>query len=124
MAGAADPRRAVDVEPEVAVSGERRLTGMEADAHAHRVVGMTSLDLDRCLDRGRGVRERGERLLAALVDDLAAVRGDGLPHDRPVLVQLARVRVAEALEQLGRALDVAEEERHRPGRQPDHGSTW
>ncbi len=97
---------------------------MEPDPHAHRALGLASLDLDRRLDRGGGVGERRERLLAALVDDLAAVRGDGLAHDRPVLVQLARVRVAEALEQLGRALDVAEEERHRPGRQPDHGSTW
>jgi hypothetical protein len=96
---------------------------VKPDPYAHRAVRVTALDRDR---GGGGVaraREGREELLAARVHDLAALRRDRLAHEPPVLGEQDCVLGTKPLEQLGRALDVGEHERHRPGRQRPHGSS-
>ena len=75
MSGCADPCRAVDVQAEVAHAGDGGLAGVQADPHAHHAPDMAPLYLDCGTDSCGCAGESGEDLLAALVDDLTAVRG-------------------------------------------------
>ena len=110
MAGVADPRGLVDGEADVPVLAERRLTGVDAHAHAHDgplgplLARERLLAGDRTLDgRARAAEDREERI--ALPVDLGAARLlEGLPQELVVDREDAAVVVApEVLQELGRA---------------------
>ena len=128
MARRADPRRADDVEPEVALVADRRLAGVQPHPHPHRRAVGPRVGLERALggDRGAdgvpGAAERVEERVALRVDLRAAVGGERLAHDPAVVARHLGVGVAELLEQPGRALDVGEHERDGSGRQRRHGA--
>src|SRR5207245_8359389 len=65
------------------------------------------------VDRGPRLREDGEELIGPRVDLAAASLADAGPDERPHVAQQGRVGVAEPLQQLGRPLDVGEEEGDR-----------
>ena len=79
-AGLADARGAMDVEPEVAVVAERRLTRVHADADAQVdavrpvVAGESLLQRHDRLCRLARLAEGEEELVAAVVDDVALRR--------------------------------------------------
>ena len=117
MPGAGDARGPMDVEPHVIVAGKARLSGMQTDADPNgRLLrpGVVS-ELTLCLDRGRDrpacSRKRHEEGVALCADLRSPARGDRLADDRAVLPEEQRPTVAEALGEVGRSLDVAEEER-------------
>ena len=122
VAGGGDAGGAVDVGPDVALVGQQRGAGVEADA-----------DPDRSPRPGRRVRlgRRGQRAgrgregdeegVALGVDLDPAVAREGVAHDAAVLGQRIGVRFgAECMEQLRRALHVGEEEGDRAGRELAH----
>ena len=116
VADRADPRRSHDVEADVALLVERGLARVEPDPHSNgrvvrpRLDGMRALSLD---GRGHGVtgsREDEEERVSLGVH-LDALRGrERLAHDPSVRAQDLGVPVAEALQELGRLLDVGERE--------------
>src|SRR5919112_3180933 len=83
---------------------------------------MLLLHCDRRGDALARSRERIEEGVAVGVDRLAPVAGEGLAHQPPMRRQQLRIAaVPQPLEQAGAALDVAEQERDRPGWQVRHG---
>ena len=119
----ADPGAAVDVEADVALGGDDGLAGMNPHAHAHRASAQSA----RCASAAastasRAPRERAEERVALCVDLDAAVCGDGIAYQAPVLRECVRIRLPEALEQPRRALDVGEEQRDRAAEQIRHRS--
>ena len=126
--GGSDPRRAVDVDPEVALLGYDRLARVEPHADADRSVAERRLAVGGGGDRVGGARERDEERVALRVHLDAAVPRKGLAQHTAVLAQQLRVALAVLVQQLRRALDVREEERHcsagkvahTPMIQPEH----
>ena len=126
--------RAVDVEAGIEAIGRRRLTGVEAHAHAHRL-GRPGIGREPRLSLGRSLRPlrgglEGEVEAVALHFDLdAAVLGSGAPQELTVNPQRLHVRLRpKLLEQARRALDVGEEQSDgaagklaHPGRMIAHG---
>jgi hypothetical protein len=117
-----DPGGANDVEAEVALVPDRRLTGVQTHANAHLLalgpgVGVeAALRVDCGGNRIAGSREREEEAVSLRVD-LSSVAGDEcLANDPPVLAGHLGVAVAQLLQQLGRAFDVREDEGDGPGR--------
>jgi hypothetical protein len=105
----------VDAQPDVAVSPDDWLTGVEPHSHSHVDVvgpgvgrkGLLRSDgaRDGILSAGKG-NEQG----VALVVDLAAVElGEHLPEQTMVLLEDVRIAGAKSLEQASRSLDVGEE---------------
>src|SRR6476469_1500110 len=86
----------------------------------------TRIGPDRRLTFGRrregvpGAGESDEEGVALGVDLNAAVAGERLAQEAPVLGQCIRVGVAELVQQLRRALDVGEEEGDSAGRERAH----
>ena len=121
VARGGDARSEVDVVADVALVGEQRRAGVQADAHADRARLSASV-----IARGRGDRPRrrgeGEEERVALRVHLdAAVGGEGLAEHATVLGERLRVRLRpELVQQLRRALDVREEERDRAGGEVTH----
>ena len=62
----------------------------------------------------RGALERGEELVGAGLDLVAARPGDGTTLDRAHLVEQLAVALAEPMDQRGGALDVGHEHRDEP----------
>ena len=129
MAGRAEARRAVDIQPDVASAGERRFTGVEAHPHPHgcplgpRVLRQRPL---RRLRRGDGIRDTREDReggVALSVDDAPSTSFNHVLEESPVVVQHAGVGRAELLEQPCGPLDIGEEEGHRSGRERLHERT-
>ena len=110
--GGGDPRRAVDVDPDVALVGHDRLARVEPHPHADRPAAERSLPVGGGRDRVGGARERDEERVPLRVHLDTAVPRKGLPQDAAVLAQQLRVAVAVLLQQSRRALDVGEEEGH------------
>src|SRR5262249_51144712 len=80
-----------------------------------------ALHLDCSGHRVPGAREREEERVALRVD-LGSIRGgERVADESTVVAQHLAVAVTELLEQLGRALDVGEEEGDRPGWERGHG---
>src|SRR5439155_26227056 len=117
---ACDPRRSVHVEAHIPLVRHERLAGVEAYADADRAA------VERPLAFGGGresvfrARKSDEEGVALGVDLDAAVAGEGLPEDAPVLRQRVGVGVAELVQQACRALDVGEEEGDGAGRELAH----
>ena len=71
----------------------------------------------------RGALERDEERIAFVVDLVAAVTGERLAQKAAVLAERVPVALStELVQQLRRALDVREEQRHSPGRQIAHAA--
>ena len=128
VARRADPGCADDVEPEVPLLADRGLAGVQPHPHPHRRAVGPLVGLERALGRDRGANgiagapERVEERIALRVDLRAAVRGERLADDPPVVARHIGVRVAELLEQPGRALDVGEHEGDGSGGQRRHAA--
>ena len=112
--GGGDPRRAVDVDPDVALVGHDRLARVEPHADADRSVAERRLPVGGGGDRVGCARERDEERVALRVHLDAAVPRKRLPQHTTVLAQQLRVALAVLVQQPRRALDVREEERHCP----------
>src|SRR5437868_9582486 len=90
---------------------------MKADPDAERPAGRPgfgghlALDRDGGDDRLAGERKHREERVALGIHLDSATRPEFRADDRPVSLKDLRVPVAEALEETGGALDVAEEER-------------
>ena len=90
---------------------------MEAHAHGDRAPASACCPAGRC-DRARRGREGDEERIPLGVDLDSAVVGERRPEHAAVLGERLGVRGrAESAEQARRALDVREQERHRPARQ-------
>ena len=126
VARGSDPCRTVDVDPDVVVAAQDTVAAVQThpDANLAAVgpgVGReSSLRRHRCSDGStRGGEHREERVTFG--SDLHAISlGDGVPHDRGMLVLERRVRLTEPSEESRRSLDIGEQERHRAGREFGH----
>ena len=87
-----DPRRAVDVHPDIALVGDERLARVQAHAHPHRARRERSVPVGRSRECVRGFRERDKERVALRVDLDAA---------------MPRERVAEHAAMLGERIGVA-----------------
>ena len=108
---------------DVAVARPRRAAAVHTHPHLDRRLARPlrrlelALGVDRRRDRVPGFPEGRKELVAAEIDDFAAMSFDRAADHLPVLLQELGVRFAEPLQQARRALDVREEEgqlaRHR-----------
>jgi len=105
-----DPRRAVDVDPDVALLGDERLPRVDAHANADRPLDECGLRLTGRYERVSRPREGDEEGVALSVDLDAAAPLERLAQRPSVIGERIRVGVAQLVEQLRRALDVGEEE--------------
>ena len=126
VAGRADACRTMDVDAHVAGRGLGGLAGV--DAHADADVGAVRplVARDAALS-GDGAEEcrpgRGEREVEAVAGRAllhAVVLPEGLAEQSMVVGEHGRVPTSQGMEQLGRALDVGEDEGHGPGRDAVH----
>jgi hypothetical protein len=115
MGGRADSSCPVNVDTDVALFAQKRLTGVNADADPKRSVGQCGLyrrgGIDRIARLGEGVEES----IALRIDLDSAVPPEGLSDDPAMLGQGLRVPIAELAEEAGRALDVGEDKGHGAG---------
>ena len=113
MAGVRDPERAMDLDADVAVLGQRRGAAVKSDPYSHRrrpgVACDPPLRLDRRLGGGLGFSEDGEELVAARVDLVAARRRDGLAEEAPDVREDRLPALVELAGEPRRAFDVGEE---------------
>src|SRR5207244_11442470 len=109
VARRAEPGGAVHVDANVAAVDADRLPRVDADSNAN---GANRRLLDRFGGSNRLPRidERDRELVAAAVDLLSAVRGEGGADGDAMLFERGRIRVAELLYEPRRALDVGEQE--------------
>ena len=112
----ADPRGAMDVDSDVALLADDGFAGVEAHAHAKGVSVRPRIRVEGTLRRDRrgnrvaGAFEAEEECVALRVDLLTPSGSEGVADHAAVLGKRVGVSVAELLEQLGRALDVGEDE--------------
>ena len=125
VAGRADTRGAMDADPDVALLAHPRLTRVQAHAHSDCTSVRPALGRQVALsvDGGRdgvGSRAEGdEERIALRVHHPPVVGGEGTTQQPLVLGEHLRVAVAaQLMEQLGRALDVREQEGDGPARNP------
>jgi hypothetical protein len=99
----------MDVDADVALVGKERSAGVDSHADLDRICGKVLL---RLLRRGYGISssaECEEERIALRVDLRAAHGAEGLAHDAAMIARDHGIaRVAELLQQPGRALDVSE----------------
>ena len=106
----------MDVDADVPLLADDGLARVEAHAHPQGrparpfVLGQRSLCGDRGGNRVPGTLEAVEERVALGVDLLASPRTERVADQAAVLGERIGVSVAELLEQLGRALDVGEDE--------------
>ena len=123
VARRADARRLVHRHGHVAVCAWIGQAAVHAHAHSDPSLGRPGLLLERCLAFGAGehglagVAEGDEERVPLGADLEATMRDPAGPQERPVPLEEGRIRVTEAVQQAGRALDVGEHERHVPRRQ-------
>jgi hypothetical protein len=126
VTGLADPRRPVDVDPDIAVLVQRRRSRVDAHPHPHVgvvrpvVLAERSLGRDCCADGVRDLLEHGKELVAVRVDLDAALGLGRRPDQAPDIGERASVGLAQPLDQPGGSLDVAEEKRDGAGRKRRH----
>jgi len=126
VAGLGDPGRPVHVKAEVVVPAQDSLPGVQAHPdpqgtlHRPIVGGQAPLGGHGGLDRPHRATERHEQGIAFGADLDAAAFLDGVTHDRRIGVSDRHIAVAQLLQQPRGALDVAEQEGDRPGRQRGH----
>ncbi len=80
-----DPRRAVQLVAGVALAGQTRLTGVQADPHVDRPGGERLLTLGRCGERLDGIGECVQEGVSLRIDLDAAVSGEGAAQETAVL---------------------------------------
>ena len=129
LAAVADPpdaRRPMDIQADQAGLRASRLTGVDAHAHADPgfigpgMSGQPALGLDR---RQQGSARRRERVVEAVPCRalLGAILGTEGVAEQPMVVCEDRcIALAKRLQQLGRALDVREDERDCAGGDAGH----
>ena len=129
VADRADPRGSVDGQPHVPLAGHVRLARVQADANPQLDAVGPGVARERPLNLGcrahrvLGTGERHEERVALVVDLLSAVSREDVSQHTMVLFEQARVALAEGREQLGRALDVREEECRCRRRRLTHDGT-
>ena len=114
--GGRDPRRPMHVEPDIAFVDQERLPRMQPHPHAHPAARKGCLRICSRRHSVRRAREDDEERVPLRVDLDSVVAAPGFSQDAVVLGQHVGVLVTDLLQQPGRALDVGEEECHRPGR--------
>jgi hypothetical protein len=117
-----DPRRAHDVDPDVAVTGEPRLAGVDPDPDPERGRRERILRLPSRRDGVTGARECDEERVSLRIDLDARVARHHLPKEPAVLRQHLPVGVAELAESPGRTFDIREEERDGATRKLAHAT--
>ena len=114
----------MDVEADVALVDELGLARVEADPHPQDALRRPPLRADRALevdgrrDRVAGAGEDEERAVPGPVHLVPVPTARRLPHQLPQARADRPVPVSERVQEPRRALDVGEEERDRPDRQP------
>ena len=125
--GGGDPGRAVHVDADVAVLVRLRLAGVQPDPHADvDVVGpgvavQQALALEGGGDRRAGGGEDDEEAVPLGAHLPAVVLAEHRAQQRALGAQRLTPAGTEAGQHPGRALDVAEQEGHRPGLRGAHG---
>jgi hypothetical protein len=116
VAGGADARGAVHVEPDIVIAHQLWSAGVQAHAHLQAgalrpgVVSQSTSTLRGCCDGLGGAGEGDEEGIALGIHLGPTLRRKRRPQQCLVLSQHPRVVVAKALEELGAALDVGEQE--------------
>jgi len=116
MADGGDARALVHVDPDVSLLRQPRLTRVQPHAHPDRALRERALAV---LGGGDGIgraAEGDEERVTLRVHLDAVVVGKRRAKTTPVLEQGLPVVVAELVQQLRRALDVREQQRHHAGR--------
>ena len=122
MAARRDPRRPMDVVPDIALLDEMRRPGVQAHAHLDRAGRECRLRRLCGCERGRRLRERVEEGVSLRVHLDASVTRECFAQEPAVLQEGGAVALGPQLvEQARRALDVREKERHGSARQLLHG---
>ena len=116
MSAGSDAGGKVDVKPDVVPFANDRLACVDAHSYTDRT----------CLESGLSLRRGGRCLLGRPKDDEesislcahldAAVVGERLAQDAPVLCERGRVALAQLTQQLRGAFNVSEEEGDGSGR--------
>jgi len=108
----------VDVVSDIALLGEERRPRVQTDAHLGRPGGEPLRHRRSRLERPWRGRKSEEERVSLSIDLDAALAGARFSDQAPVLGESLRIALrAELVQQLGRALDVGEEEGDRaPGK--------
>src|SRR5215218_2337127 len=118
MACRCDSSGPVDIDSDISLLGNVRRACVDAEANADRSLSQSCLRLSRRLQRTRRRREGNEEGVSLRVDFDAAVGGESLADHASMLAERLRVTLrTELMQELRRAFDVSEDERHRSGRQ-------
>ncbi len=118
-----DPSREVHVDAKVVVAAQDALAGVHPHPDQERSPPWPLVAREGALSGNSGQksagrpREHREEGVPLGADLHAVAFGDGLPHQRGVVVLDAAVLLAELLEQPGGSLNIREQEGHGPGRQ-------
>ena len=128
--GGHDPRCPMDVHAHVVRRHGERLARVDPDPDPDLDAGRPvrasegSQTVGRRRDRVLGSRERHEQGVALLVHGVAGAPLECLQQQPPMELQHAGVGVrAEPFQELGRTLDIGEQEGDGPGRLRDHRAT-
>src|SRR4051794_28507954 len=114
----ANPRRAADSNADIAVGMKMRLGRVEPHSHPHCVIGKKrTLGSDGRRDGIGGALEDDKEGIALGIDLVSAMGHDRFAKETAVLRANITVRGTMPTRKLRRALDVAEEDSHRPARQ-------
>jgi hypothetical protein len=117
-----DPRRAVDVQPDVVIAEHRGLTGVEphADFHCDAIRpwmrSQRSLRCHRRLNRRAGGWKDDEERIALGADLVAAGSAKDATEQLTLGPQHIGISVLQVLDEPRGAFDVGEDECDRPGR--------
>jgi uncharacterized protein YyaL (SSP411 family) len=124
-----DPRRAHDIQADVPFLAHRRLAGVQAHPHLELnalrpgMFAECALCAHRAGDSVTRAREREEERIALGVDLAPSRVSEQLAEDPSLFAQHLRVALPESSHQLGRALDVCEQEGDRSARKGAHGQS-
>ncbi len=118
--GGGDPRRAVNLEPDIALVGDGGLAGVDPHPHADRAACKRGLPVTCRGERVGSPRESDEERVALRVDLESIMRRERVTQHPPMHGESVRVPVSELAQQASRPLDIREEERDSPGRQLAH----
>ena len=126
VGGSGDSGGSVHVHPHIVTVMHLRGPCVDTDAHPHeltawpRIIFQLPLGLSSCLDRPLGSGEHHEEAVPFSAQFRAPVHRPGLAKYLPLDVQRGCVAGPESIQQQGGALDVGEQQRHRPCRQLAH----
>ena len=120
VAGGGDAGRTVDVDPDVALLGHKRLAGVQSHPHPNGTALEFVARVCRSRKCVRRLPEGDEECVALRVDLDAPVPREGSAEYATMLGKQAGIAGAVLLQQPRRALDVREEERDRALRQRSH----